>query len=237
MGMGHLNQVRQLASTELRKRILAKDFKFWQAVPLEFRTRIKQGLLERLLAENVCVLPLIPIPRCRLAWNGRTMGWLIFYHFLGWVWVWVWVWVGVHFGSKIVRHGIARAIAAIADYELYTPSTLPSSSTTPSSPSQWPELIPFLTSTCSHPSPQAREAAIFVLFTILDTVRDSFVNDMMGGMFGIFGGTLGDQDGGVRLITLRALGKVAEYIEIDQQDFIVSIASHLATFSIPDHSS
>lgn len=61
-----------------------------------------------------------------------------------------------------------------------------------------------------------------MLYTVLDTVRDNFINDMMTGMFQIFGTTLGDQDGDVRLITLRALGKIAEYIEIDQKDLVVS---------------
>jgi len=123
--------------------------------------------------------------------------------------------------SKIVRHGIARAIAAIADHDLYTPSGAPSSSTTPSS-NQWPDLIPFLTQTCQSANATHREAAIFVLYTVLDTVRDNFINDMMTGMFQIFGTTLADQDGDVRLITLRALGKIAEYIESDQKDLVVS---------------
>lgn len=123
--------------------------------------------------------------------------------------------------SKAVRHSIARAIAAVADHDLYAPSANPSTSTAPPS-SQWPELIPFLTQTCQSPTPTHREAAIFVLYTILDTIRDSYINDMMTGMFQIFGATLSDQDADVRLITLRALGKVAEYLESDQKDLIVS---------------
>jgi hypothetical protein len=39
----------------------------------------------------------------------------------------------------------------------------------------------------------------------------------------IFGTTLADQDADVRLITLRALGKIAEYIESDQKDLVVSV--------------
>lgn len=62
-----------------------------------------------------------------------------------------------------------------------------------------------------------------MLYTVLDTVRDNFINDMMTGMFQIFGTTLADQDADVRLITLRALGKIAEYIESDQKDLVVSV--------------
>lgn len=121
--------------------------------------------------------------------------------------------------KKIIRHQIARAIASIADHDLYAPSAAPSSSTT-NAPSEWSELMPFITSTTQSSTASHREAALFVLFTILDTVRESYVNDMMTGMFQLFGTSLNDQDAGVRLITLRALGKVAEYIEIDQKDFI-----------------
>jgi hypothetical protein len=124
---------------------------------------------------------------------------------------------------------LARSIAAIADHELYAPSLVPSTSTAPPA-SQWPELIPFITQTCGSATAAHREAALFVLFTILDTIRDNFVNDMMTGMFQIFGTTLNDQDAGVRLITLRALGKVAEYIESDQKDMVVSwLVSNLLT--------
>ena len=62
-----------------------------------------------------------------------------------------------------------------------------------------------------------------MLYTVLDTVRDNFINDMMTGMFQIFGTTLADQDADVRLITLRALGKIAEYIESYQKDLGVSV--------------
>ena len=90
---------------------------------------------------------------------------------------------------------------------------------------QWPELMPFLTQTCQSPTATQRESAVFVLYTIWDTVRETFINEMMNGMFQIFGTTLGDQDASVRLITLRALGKIAEYIESDQKDLIVSNVS------------
>jgi hypothetical protein len=44
-------QVRQLAATELRKRVLSKDGKMWYQVPVDVRTQIKKGMLERMLVE------------------------------------------------------------------------------------------------------------------------------------------------------------------------------------------
>lgn len=49
-------QVRQLAAVELRKRVISKDGKMWQAVPVEIRAQIKANSLEAVLKEERRVL-------------------------------------------------------------------------------------------------------------------------------------------------------------------------------------
>lgn len=44
----------------------------------------------------------------------------------------------------------------------------------------------------------------------------------MDGLFNIFAVTLNDQSEDVRLMTLRALGKMAEFIDLDEKALIVS---------------
>ncbi|KAJ9106381.1 hypothetical protein QFC21_001527 [Naganishia friedmannii] len=164
--------VRQLAANELRKRVWFKDGKMWAGIPVEYKTRIKQGLLERCLVEPI----------------------------------------------KIVRHALGRTISAVADVELYGPSGHASSSQAGTQPlAEWPELFPFLTTNTQAPAPEHREVAIYILHSILETVRDTFVEQMMDGLFNIFTTTLNDQNEDVRLMTLRALGKMAEYIDVDEK--------------------
>lgn len=122
--------------------------------------------------------------------------------------------------SKIIRHSLARAVAAISDLELIA------------QPPQWPTLLPFLSQHAHSPNATAREISIFTLFTILDCIHDAF--DLPGRqqgagqnpfweLFGLFGQALGDAESeDVRVDALRALGKMAEYIGADQKDLVVS---------------
>lgn len=50
----------------------------------------------------------------------------------------------------------------------------------------------------------------------------------MDGLFNIFSVTLNDQNEDVRLMTLRALGKMAEFIDVDEKPLIVSMAVAIA---------
>ncbi|GHJ88473.1 hypothetical protein NliqN6_4875 [Naganishia liquefaciens] len=122
---------------------------------------------------------------------------------------------------KIVRHALGRAVAAIADVELYGPSGHASSSQAGTQPlAEWPELFPFLTTNTQAAAAEHREVAIFILHSILESVRDTFVEQMMDGLFNIFAVTLNDQSEDVRLMTLRALGKMAEFIDLDEKALI-----------------
>ncbi|WVF65489.1 hypothetical protein IAT40_000217 [Kwoniella sp. CBS 6097] len=103
--------------------------------------------------------------------------------------------------SAIVRHALARAVAAIADIELTV------------NPPQWPTLLPGLYQAAASPTRTHRETAIYVLFSILDTVAESFEAHLQT-LFKVFSVSLVDPESPeVRVTTLRALAKVAEYIE------------------------
>ncbi|KAK6906100.1 hypothetical protein I203_100082 [Kwoniella mangroviensis CBS 8507] len=103
--------------------------------------------------------------------------------------------------SAIVRHALSRAVAAIADIELTV------------NPPQWPTLLPGLYQAAASPTKTHRETAIYVLFAILDTVAESFETQLQS-LFKVFSVSLVDPESSeVRVTTLRALAKVAEYIE------------------------
>jgi hypothetical protein len=95
---------------------------------------------------------------------------------------------------------LARAVSAIADIELNV------------QPVQWPDLVPTLYAATQSPQASHRETAIYVLYSLLDTVAESFESELKR-LFELFTKTLVDPESGeVRITTLRALAKVAEYI-------------------------
>lgn len=118
--------------------------------------------------------------------------------------------------TRIVRHGIAQAVAAIAELELTV------------NPPQWPDLVPGLYQAAQSPEALHRETAVFVLYALLDTVLES-MPDQLPTLFQIFGKGLQDPESGeVRITTVRALSKVAENITTEDkhdikayQEFIV----------------
>jgi len=106
---------------------------------------------------------------------------------------------------SLVRHALARNVAAIAELELTV------------QPPQWPELLPVLYQAARSSTVAEREIAIYVLYSILDTVADTFEAELKV-MFNLFATTLVDPESGeVRMTTMRALCKVAEYISSDDK--------------------
>lgn len=106
---------------------------------------------------------------------------------------------------SIVRHALSRAVSAIADLELTV------------QPSQWPTLMPGLYQAAQSPEKTHRETAIYVLFSLLDTVAESFESHLKD-LFKLFATSLMDPESAeVRMTTLRALAKVAEYITTDDK--------------------
>lgn len=107
--------------------------------------------------------------------------------------------------TRIVRHGIAQAVAAIAELELSV------------NPPQWPDLVPGLYQAAQSAEVLHRETAVFVLYALLDTVLES-MPDQLPTLFQIFRQSLQDpQSGEVRVTTVRALSKVAENITSDEK--------------------
>ncbi|WVN87970.1 uncharacterized protein L203_103167 [Cryptococcus depauperatus CBS 7841] len=107
--------------------------------------------------------------------------------------------------SSIVRHAQAQAVAAIADIELTV------------NPPQWPTLMPGLYQAAGASDKAHRETAIYVLFSVLDTVAESFESHLPN-LFKVFSVSLVDPESAeVRITTLRALAKVAEYIEANDK--------------------
>ena len=107
--------------------------------------------------------------------------------------------------SSIVRHALARAVSAIADIELTV------------QPVQWPTLLPGLYEAARSPTASHRETAVYVLFSLLDTVAESFENNLKT-LFQLFSTTLVDPESNeVRITTVRGLAKVAEYISTDDK--------------------
>ena len=95
---------------------------------------------------------------------------------------------------------MARAVSAIAEIELTV------------EPVQWPDLMPGLYQAAQSPQASHREIAVYVLFSLLDTVVETFESHLKP-LFKLFSATLLDPESAeVRMTTLRGLAKVAEYI-------------------------
>ena len=108
---------------------------------------------------------------------------------------------------SIVRHNIARVIAAIASFELQGGTKQVT----------WPELIPWVENACVAGNPAHREVGVYVLFTIMDSLMDE-VNERLATFFNLFGNLIRDPESApVRVTAGRCLGQIAQYIDSDQK--------------------
>ncbi|KAG2358846.1 hypothetical protein BDR07DRAFT_1452567 [Suillus spraguei] len=115
--------------------------------------------------------------------------------------------------NKLVRHSAARVIAAAASIEL-TAGT-------------WPQLLPWLHQSCTSAQVAHREVAIFILFTVLESIVEGFQEHLQS-FFKLFEGLLNDQESiEVRITTVRALGVIAQYIDSDDKADIKSFQALL----------
>jgi hypothetical protein len=126
---------------------------------------------------------------------------------------------------SIVRHSLARVISAIASVELPH--------------EQWPELLPFVQNLCESRNAIHRESGAFILFTILEVVVEG-LQDKVADFLNLFRHLLVDPESiEVRLVTVRALGTLAGYIDIEDKAEIVrdfaclSMITHRAIESVP----
>lgn len=113
--------------------------------------------------------------------------------------------------SKLVRHSSARVVAAIASIEIPL--------------GQWNELMPFLESTCTSADVAHREVGSYILFTVLENIVEGFESHMQN-LFRLFEQLIVDPESlEVRITAVRSLGVVAQYIDADDKEDIVSCAN------------
>ncbi|QRW00314.1 importin subunit beta-4 [Ceratobasidium sp. AG-Ba] len=109
--------------------------------------------------------------------------------------------------ASIVRHTIARVIAAIAQYELQGGTQQVT----------WRELIPWVEGSCVSTIAAHREVGVYVLYTILDSLMDE-VSERLSTFFGLFGNLIRDPESAeVRVTAVKCLGQVAQYIDTHQK--------------------
>ncbi|KAJ5994146.1 hypothetical protein N7451_009870 [Penicillium sp. IBT 35674x] len=101
--------------------------------------------------------------------------------------------------SSLVRHSIARIISAIAKIDL--------------NDGEWGDLPNILLRAADSGNQDERAVAIYILFTILETLGETF-EEKFQDLFTLFGKTIRDPESAeVRINTLLALSKLAMYIE------------------------
>ncbi|OZJ01999.1 hypothetical protein BZG36_04727 [Bifiguratus adelaidae] len=106
----------------------------------------------------------------------------------------------------LVRHSLARVIAAIAKIDI--PER------------RWDSLLGFLHQCCTSGHPAHREVGVYVIYTIFETASEIFIDRLMDSIH-LFGPLLSDPESKVvRVTSLQTLGKVAEFLEPDQQQEI-----------------
>ncbi|KAA1077783.1 Importin [Puccinia graminis f. sp. tritici] len=103
----------------------------------------------------------------------------------------------------ITRHAIARVISEVAEYELPEKA--------------WPQLLGFLIKATDSPVAHEREVAILTLSSLMDTIADSYAENLPQ-IYALFAKTLQDPESlEVRVTTVQALGR-----EFDEEAFIAS---------------
>ena len=116
--------------------------------------------------------------------------------------------------SHLLRNGMARVIAEIARKELPH--------------NAWPALLPWLFESAESPSAAQRQAAMLVLFIVLETFVDGgdALKSQLPRIMALFAKSLQDPESiEVRITTVRALGKVAENLEAEDQADLAAMQS------------
>jgi hypothetical protein len=113
------------------------------------------------------------------------------------------------FHSGIVRHSIARVIAAIANLELEMKT--------------WPDLLPFIHKSCISSTADHRATGIYILFTILEYSTEGFA-EHLASVYELCGGLLNDLESlEVQVTAVRTLGTLAQYVESNEKDQVVRL--------------
>lgn len=106
-----------------------------------------------------------------------------------------------------MRHSAARVIAAIASIEVPQGT--------------WNNLLPFLQETCASSNAAHREVGSYILYTVLESIVEGF-QDYLPHLFQLFSSLLNDPESTeVRITTVKSLGVIAQYIDLDDKALLV----------------
>lgn len=104
--------------------------------------------------------------------------------------------------NPLVRHSSARVISAIAKIDLAA--------------GEWMDLLEFLSRAATSPKTSDREVGVYILYTLLETLEEA-LSDRAQNFLALFSQTINDPESrAVRLNTLLALGKMAEYLAAER---------------------
>ncbi|KZT55244.1 ARM repeat-containing protein [Calocera cornea HHB12733] len=104
---------------------------------------------------------------------------------------------------SLVRHTTARVVAAIAAREMQEKT--------------WPELLPWLYQASTAPLAETREIGVFIMYSLTEIGDGPFAEHLVE-VYELFRRTLQDPESmDVRVTTVRALGTLAQYIDVDEK--------------------
>ena len=95
----------------------------------------------------------------------------------------------------------------------------------------WPELLPWLQAVSASTVPAQREVALQALYMLLDTIvttpasPGASVTGNVAAMLSLLQSSLSSESIGARVWTIRALGKLSEYIEVGEDREIAAFQS------------
>ncbi|KAJ3276147.1 hypothetical protein HK104_003713 [Borealophlyctis nickersoniae] len=105
-----------------------------------------------------------------------------------------------------VRHALARVISEVAKKEL--------------DKERWADLITFIYTCCQSSTAAHREIGVYVLFALFEVMPDQ-LGDHISQLLLLFRHTLADPESPeVRVITLRALGRLVDFLDPDNTEDI-----------------
>jgi importin-4 len=117
------------------------------------------------------------------------------------------------FNSTLVRHSAARVVGEIAGIELPL--------------NTWPGLFPFVLQACQSQAVSHREVGSFMLYTILENSIEGF-STQLNDLFVLFSQLINDPESlEVRITTVKSMGTVAQYMDVDDKQHIASFRSLL----------
>ncbi|KAI8075033.1 armadillo-type protein [Gongronella butleri] len=111
--------------------------------------------------------------------------------------------IAVNEEQELVRHSVARVISSVARIDMPE--------------NKWPHLLTFLNQSCESPNAVHREVGTYCLYTLFEVLAEFFMNHTES-LFQLFSKTIADPESkNVRVTTVLTLGKVAEFIDVEDK--------------------